>query len=189
MKTMVFLLVALLLVTACATTQPAPTSTPLPPTEPPPTPLPEPTNLPPPEPTETPLSPPLFEVFFDGTDCTVEGPTELPPGDYAFTFIDESEWKGELWLINLDEDKTFQDNLDLQSEPGEWYAKPSWAHYDVQVSSQYDLPEDEASEGRRVHTSAWRLNKVAEHTIFCYVPSPVKLWFAAPIWIVETPTD
>ncbi len=32
MKNMVFLLVALLLVTACATTQPAPTSTPLPPT-------------------------------------------------------------------------------------------------------------------------------------------------------------
>jgi hypothetical protein len=49
----------------------------------------------------------------------------LPLGDYAFTIIDESDWKGELWLINLNEGKTLQDMLDLQSEPGEWYEKPS----------------------------------------------------------------
>lgn len=48
MKNMVFLLIALLLVTACATTQPAPTSTPLPPTE-----LPPPTDTPVP-PTQAP---------------------------------------------------------------------------------------------------------------------------------------
>ena len=182
MQRTIFPLLVLMLVAACATTQPAPTSTPVPPTELPPTPLLEPTNTPRPlKPTKTPLSSPLFEVLFDGTDCTVDGPTELPPGDYVFTFIDESDWKGEVYLINIDEDKTFQDNLDLQSEPGDWYAKQSWAHYDVDVSSLYDLPEDEASEGRRVHTSAWRLNKVAEHTILCFVDSPRKLWFAAPI--------
>jgi len=190
MKNMVFPLLVLMLVAACAITQPAPTSTPVPPTEPLPTPLPEPTNTPrPPKPTKTPLSPPLFEVLFDGTDCTVDGPTELPSGDYAFTFIDESDWRGEVYLTYIDDDKNLQDQLDLQSEPGDWYPKPSWAHYDVDVSPWYDLPEDEVSEGRKVTTSVWRLKKVAEHIILCYVPSPAKIWFAAPIWIIDTSTD
>ena len=53
----------MLLATACATPQPAPTSTPLPPTEPPPTPLPEPTNTAVP-PTQVPQP---LEVTFDGS--------------------------------------------------------------------------------------------------------------------------
>ena len=75
-----------------------------------------------------------FEITFDGNDCIVTGPAELPAGEHTFIFIDRSEIRGELWLLNLDDGKTFQDHLDLQSKPGEWYPKPSWAHYDSRVS-------------------------------------------------------
>ena len=140
--------------------------------------------------TPTPTSEPLpetvaeFEVTFDGNDCTVTGPTELPAGEHTFIFIDRSDMRGELWLVYLDDGKTFQNHLDLQSKPGEWYPKPSWAHYDLRVSL-----ESEELEDRRVDSSTWRLDRVGEHTILCYVPYPQKLWFVAPIIVVEAPSE
>ena len=126
-----------------------------------------------------------FEVTFDGNDCTVTGPAELPAGDHTFIFIDRSDMRGELWLVYLEDGKTTQDQLDMQSEPGEWYPKPSWVYYDSKVSF-----ESEELEGRRVDSSTWRLDRVGEHTILCYVAaSPQKLWFVAPIIVIEAPSE
>ena len=164
------ILITLLLVGCGA---PAATPTPIPPTE-----------------TSKPTSEPLpetvteFEVTFDGNDCTVTGPTELPAGEHTFIFIDQSDMRGELWLVYLEDGKTFQDHFDLQSEPGEWYPKPSWVIYDTRVSFEF-----QESNGRRVDSSTWKLDKVGEHTIVCYVSSPQMIWFAAPFMVVETPSD
>jgi len=125
-----------------------------------------------------------IEVAFDGKDCTVTGPSELPPGEHTFTFIDQSEWEGELWLVYLDEGKTIQDQLDLQSEPGEWHPKPSWVHYDSNVSRESKEKGDV-----RIDTETWRLNRVGEHNILCYVDTPQLIWFAAPLMIVENPSE
>ena len=139
----------------------------------------------PPTPTSTSLPTPTpIVVTFDGNDCTVSGPTELPAGEHTFIFIDRSDMRGELWLVYLEDGKTFQDHLDLQSEPGEWYPKPPWVFYDSRVSI-----ESQESNGRRVDSSTWKLDKVGEHTILCYVPSPQMLWFAAPLMVVETPSE
>ena len=121
-----------------------------------------------------------IEVTFDGNGCSVTGPTELKAGEHAFIFIDKSGLSGELYLVRLEEGKTFQDHLDGQSEPGEWYPKPPWVFYDSQLSI-----ESEDTNGGRVDKSIWSLDKVAEHTILCYVDSPRLLWFAAPLFIVE----
>jgi len=51
-----------------------------------------------------------FEVTFDGSDCWVDGPHEVPVGDHTFNFINTSDFMGELWLVFLHEDKTFQDH-------------------------------------------------------------------------------
>ena len=126
----------------------------------------------------------VIEVTFDGNDCTVTGPSELPPGEHTFTFVDQSEWEGELWLVYLDEGKSFQDNLDMQSEPGEWHPKQSWAHYDSVVSR-----ESRETDGERIDTETWSLNRVGEHTILCYVDDPRLLWFAAPLMIVESSSE
>ncbi len=152
---------------------PAATSTLVPPTS-----TPKPTSEPLPE-TVTEI-----EVIFDGNDCTVTGPTELPAGDHTFIFIDRSDMKGELWLVNLDDGKTTQDLLDGQSEPGNWYPAPSWLDYDSQQSNK-----SEELEGRRVDTSTWKLDKVGEHTIVCYVASPQMIWFPASLMIIEAPSE
>ena len=123
----------------------------------------------------------MFVVTFDGEDCYVEGPTELAAGVYSFTFIDNSDMKAQLWIVHLDEGYTTQDLLDGQSEPGEWYPKPSWAAYDTMNSSKVDK-----SEGKSVRTSTWILDKLGEHTILCYVPSPQKIWMPAGILIKDT---
>lgn len=122
-----------------------------------------------------------FVVTFDGNGCVAEGPSEVLPGEYGFKFIDTSEVKGELWLLFLNKGKTIQDELDKQSEPGEWYPKPAWVHYGSKVSSE----SEETDEGR-VEISVWKLNEIREYTIMCYVGSPQKLWFVAPIYVVKT---
>ena len=83
-----------------------------------------------------------------------------------------------------DDGKTFQDHLDGQSEPGQWYPKPSWVDYDSIVSR-----ESEELGGKRVDKDVWELNRVGEHTILCYVKDPTHLWFAAPLMIVESPSE
>lgn len=175
MKKTIFPLVVLMLVTACATTQPEPTSTPLPPTEPLQTLL--------PEPTKTPLPPPLFEVIFDGTDCSVDGPSELPAGEYTTIITDLSDLKAEVWLVYLKDGYTIQDHLDGQSEPGVWYPKPSWMFYD----KRYAIDSEE-SNGRRITTTTWILDRIGEHNIVCYVSSPQMLWIEASLMIVEPPS-
>ena len=109
----------------------------------------------------------------------------MPAGEVTTHFIDRSDMRGELWLVYLDEGKTFQDHLDLQSEPGEWYPKPPWVHYDSRVAN-----ESQESNGVRVDIETWNLDKVGEHTILCYVSSPPQmLWFAAPLMVVEPPSE
>jgi len=123
---------------------------------------------------------PDFEVIFDGNDCIVTGPSELPAGEVTTHFTDKSELDAELWLVYIDEGKTFQDHLDLQEKPGDWYPKPSWDHYATRI---YGHSED--INGARVDIETWNLDHVAEHIIFCYVSSPQMIWFAHPLFIVE----
>ena len=123
----------------------------------------------------------VIEVVFDGVDCIVSGPTELPSGEVTTRFVDQTDLNAELWLVNLDEGKTIQDQLDLQSEPGVWFPKPDWVHYDSRVAN-----ESQEQNGNRIDTETWDLSKVGEHNILCYVSSPEQLlWFAAPVYIVE----
>lgn len=137
------------------------------------------------EPQETPLPTPEpiieFEVTYDGNGCVSEGPTEVLPGEHTFKFIDKTDVGEELWLLYIDEGKTFQDHLDEQSEPGDWYPKPSWVHYGSKKSSYYEETDD-----GRVEISVWDLNKIKEYTIMCYDGYPQNLWFVAPIFVVES---
>jgi len=176
-----FILIGIGLV-GCGISAAAPTPVPLTDT-PSPTPT-QPTDTP--SPTSEPLSETAdgFEVTFDGNDCTAKGPNELPVGDHAFIFIDRSDVRVQLELLNLDDGKTTQDLLDRQSEPGEWYPKPIWAHYDSRITSKW-----EELEGGNVITSTWKLDRVGEHTVACYVGSLPKIWFPASFMIVEATSE
>ncbi len=180
MKKILILLFGLMLVSACTPSQPEPNSTQLPPTESPPTPLPEPTNTSIP-PTQVPQP---IEVTFDGIECTVTSPSELPAGEYTTILTDLSDLKAEVWLVYLKDGYTIQDHLDGQSESGVWYPKPSWMFYD----KRYAIDSEE-SNGRRVTTTTWILDRVGEHNIVCYVSSPQMLWIEAALMIIEASSD
>jgi hypothetical protein len=175
------LLFLTLFVTACATSEPIATDTSIPLT---PVPDPTDTTTPPIQIPPTQIPQPI-EVAFDGNDCTVAGPTELPAGEHIFIFIDGGDRGAELYLLRLADYKNTQDLRDGQSEPGEWYPKPPWVYYDTKVSV-----DSQESNGRRVDTSTWRLDRIGEHTIACWVPSePQMIWFPAALMIVEAISD
>lgn len=118
-----------------------------------------------------------FEIMFDGNDCIVTGPAEVPAGEYTFIFIDQSDRNAELWVANISDGKTFQDLVDMQPGPGIDYPKPEFVHYDPRISR-----ETEELEGRRVDTCIYNLDVVGEHAIYCGSVQPnAGLWFGAPL--------
>ena len=120
-----------------------------------------------------------FEVRFTGDDCLASGPSQVTAGEYTFKFIQSNELMGELWLANLDEGKTIQDLHDGQTEPLQWYPKPTWAEYGIKISYEYETVND-----IRVIISTWSLERIGEHVIYCHVRTPVKkLWFVVPITV------
>ena len=91
--------------------------------------------------TPTPPSGPLpgfvaegIEVTFDGIECTVSGPTELPIGEHSFVLKDLSGQNQVLYVSYLLDGKTFQDFLDEQpNEPDVYLPKPSWVIHTPQL--------------------------------------------------------
>jgi ABC-type transport system substrate-binding protein len=167
MKKVLFIMIVLLLVTACATTQPAPTSTSLPPTD---------TSVPP---TQVPQP---IEVTYDGKGCTVTGPTELPMGEHQFIFRDLTEKNADLYVEYFSEGKTFQDYLDLQSKPGEYVNYQPWAQQAIKRGTEWN----ESIDGK-VYT--YLLNEEAEHIILIGENWSRNVWFCAPLWVIEAPSE
>ena len=117
MKKSLFLLFGLLIISACTTSQPAPTSTSLPPTVTPP-------------PTSCKVVEGIcLELTFDGESCIYEGPTDLKPGPVTIIFHNESDdWAGTN-LMRLLGDKTLEDLIyyhGLGDEPGTHHANKDW---------------------------------------------------------------
>jgi hypothetical protein len=156
----------------CATTAqetPSPERTPIP------TSMPSDTS----KPTSTPL--PLdeaIEVTFDGDECTVAGPTELPSGEHNFILKYPSEGRVDLWMSFLQDGKTYQDLLDMQSEPGEYFQEPSWVLWDPRILRGWN----ESVDGE---VFTFMLNKVGEHVIYVGTYSPGAIWFCAPMVVTE----
>ena len=73
-----------------------------------------------------------FEVVFDGTECTTDGPALVDAGDDPFTLTDLSGMQGaeiRTWII--DDGYTYDDVLNLQSEPGEYISLLDWAQFSL----------------------------------------------------------
>jgi hypothetical protein len=171
-------IILIFLLVGCGT-PPAP-PTPIPPTDLP-TSIPV-TVTPQSTPSSTPEPIPEFEAIFEGNECIYSGPGELPIGDFTFVLFDQSDLKAELWLVHLTDGKTYQDLLDMQSAPGEWYPKPRWAVYGTRLPGTFESLE--SSEGR-VDKTTWRFYLPGEYIVFCYVPSPQMLFYAGPIMVGE----
>jgi hypothetical protein len=157
--------------TAIAQTEaskPTNTFTPEPTNTPEPSPTLEPTNTNTPEPIEI-----TFEVTFDGKGCTVSGPTEVPIGDYSFLLNNTSDSRVKLVVGQLLDGHSFQDLVDLQTEPGDnfmiepWMSKPFYYTKDHRI---YFVSLDEAG----------------EHVISISVYNHVGIWLCIPFQVIET---
>ncbi len=189
MKRILPALGVLFLITSCSTTritenpptrsvQPSPTRS----VQPSPTRLTQQLPTPSPKPSETPEPPPLFTVTFDGEECSCTTPETLPPGKYSFLFIDETDSGIELWLSRLEEGHTFQDLLDGQSEPGEYYPQPYWAPHPPKLADRWD---DEL--GGLFYT--FLLIEEGEYSQHIGRDDPLFLWFCSPFYINESPSE
>jgi len=123
----------------------------------------------------------VIEVTFDGNECTVSGPTELPTGDHSFVLKDLSEQYQALYVSRLLNGKTYQGLLDLQSEPGEYYPQPSWVVHKGSKGMRRN------AKGEKVYT--FSLDKEGKHAIYIGSSSPLSLWFCAPLKVIEAPSE
>jgi hypothetical protein len=144
-----------------------PTLTPLPPTE---------TSGPP---TPTLITEPIHfgEVTFGGDGCTVEGPEEISRGIYYFSLIDESDIRHKLWINQLLDEKTFNDLLDWQEEPGVYRKAPPWIDH-PRYSFSFELE-------KIIHY----LDQVGNYAILLHSENPSSLWFCGPFRVVEVKTE
>ena len=151
------------LLAACSTARSEPSPVSIPPTETGETPSPKPED-----------EPILFGVVtFDGNECTVEGPEEISKGIYYFTLNDKSDKNIQLWVNQILEDKTFEDLLNWQDEPGVYRAPPDWIEHPRSTFL--------AKAGRRVHY----LDNVGNYATLVGGLNPASLWFCEPFRVVE----
>lgn len=118
-----------------------------------------------------------IEVTFNGNECTVSGPSEIPIGERPIILNDLSDMNMRLFVSRLIDGKTFQDLLDLQSEPGELYPAPSWV-VDAQKYSASDSED-----------SIYVLDEPGEYALYVYSLSPEILWLCAPRQVIEAPIE
>jgi hypothetical protein len=138
-----------------------------------------------PTPASEPSPEPVVEVgdvIFDGTGCTVSGSTELTPGRYSFVLRNLTEGDVTLFVRRLTDGKTFQDLLDLQSEPGEYIPRPDWVARIVEQGIAWQKPD-----GGEVHT--YKLISEGEYAVSIWSwetdTGTQRIWLCAPFRVIE----
>jgi hypothetical protein len=103
----------------------------------------------------------------------------LPVGEYKFIFKNLSGKTVDLNVIRLTDGRTYQDLLDLQSEPGEYIPEPSWIVSAIKRGTEWN-----ESKGEKVYTFSV---EEGEHAIEIWVNYPTGIWFCAPLKVIEAP--
>ena len=122
------------------------------------------------------------EVIFDEDGCTYSGPSELTTGDHSFVFKDLSDQNQELWSGQITGGHTYQDLLDLQSEPGEYIPKPNWLYHPRLLSQEMD-----ESVGAEVYT--WRFVMEGDYELTAGTYSPPSVWICGSFQVVAAPDE
>ena len=89
-----------------------------------------------------------------------------------------------IYVSHLTDGHTYQELLDPQSEPGEYYPKPNWVVY--ATKRDFEFERNEA--GTEL---AWTffLEEEGEYAIYIGGSKPDDLWFCAPLQVVEDPDE
>jgi hypothetical protein len=124
---------------------------------------------------------PVIDVFFDGTVCAVDGPSEVPTGGLVVRFTNATG-PGHLttpWVGRLYEGKTWQDYVDWLGAPGSYHSDtPEW----------YVIPGilRQAWESPTVSYRQYNLTVAGEYNLTMEYPG--EHWYAcAPFYVVASP--
>ena len=129
----------------------------------------------------------IVEVSFDGSECTVAGATEVPPGDHAFLLTDVSGLDGVgLYAGKLVDGHTFQDALDLEKEaggPGSPYPRPSWF---ATVIPDFDPPEIDLADNQQLRAVSLEPGNHYLAIEALDPPGSYGIWLCGPVDVVES---
>jgi hypothetical protein len=132
-----------------------------------------------------PSPPSVIEVSFYGDYCQANAPSELPAGKYPFILYNlDGEYKAELYVGIITGGHTFQELLDPQKSPGEYYPKPDWLIYATKMGQ---AGGDENEKHYKITLDP------GEHAIYVAETVPFDagwtLWFCQPVTVVEPDTN
>ena len=141
-----------------------------------------PTLVPPTEVPSLTLIPQLFTVTFDENGCSFSGPGVVPIGEYSFLLKDLTGQNADLYIEYFIEDKTTQDYLDLQGEPGKWFDPPNWSVRAFKRGTEWN-----ESLGVKVYN--FSLTEIGENLVYIRGHNPPSVWFCPPIWVIDASSD
>ena len=151
-------LIVIFLISACSTADvsqvPTPTLVPLPPTPQP--------NV----------------VTFDGYECNLTAPAVLPIGKHSILLKNLSDEKMGLSTFLISPGHTYQELLDLQSEPGVAHPIPDWL-LDNALKTGYQVEPN----GDRIYTFVYTI--AGEYMIDIGWSMPDSLWLCGTFQVIE----
>ena len=124
----------------------------------------------------------IFEVTFDGNECTLSGPTEIPTGEYRIPLNDQGHGGMYVWIGRVLEGRTWQDALDLQEYPSQWVPAPDWTTKAKITFHEYDAEID-----RTLFT--YEFEEAGEYQVWLENKSAMKLWPCAPFTVFGPQAD
>ncbi|TET35287.1 MAG: hypothetical protein E3J69_05380 [Anaerolineales bacterium] len=124
-----------------------------------------------------------IEIIWDGKECRYTGPNELPMGEQKFVYRNLSEEELDLWVGRFIDGHTFQEYLDMQGEPGEYYDPPSWL-----VEPNQKGTEGDAKDGGEFFSLA--LDIEGEYAFVLGSYSPLSAWNCTPqLKVIEAKSE
>jgi hypothetical protein len=79
-------------------------------------------------------------LTFDGQICHYEGPKVVTEGDVTITLVNNTKLDASLWMVRLDDGKTWQDMLDYIGPPGSHVEPPRWSSAGFIIAPVPDKP-------------------------------------------------
>jgi hypothetical protein len=68
-------------------------------------------------------------LTFGGETCQYKGPEVISEGELTITINNETDYEVDLWMVRLEEGRTWQDMLDYIGLPGSYVHPPSWSSW------------------------------------------------------------
>ncbi len=79
-------------------------------------------------------------LTFDGSTCRYDGPEEVSAGEFTITLNNQSDREPSLWIIKLDEGRTWQQLLDYIGPPGSNVHPPEWSTGSIMMAPSAEDP-------------------------------------------------